>query len=212
MPRGRCRHIIWLPYQPGITHVDCDRLTNTRLESHGETKHRSLQPCLRTYGHLQTLVFHLATTNSSSIMLGREELGTKIFTETTPLLQKAAPIVSAQECQQHIQLLRRFLDLKQTVLKTKGLFKTEYAHKNKNELDPIARQSAAEESRWSIYVSRAIHRFSVWWTCLSVTGTPGPGPNQVSEKSYGPHGGWTWTGDQMPPLGIHVFLTRAQAL
>lgn len=190
-------------HQPKITHVDCDRLINTRLESHGETKHRYLQSCLRTYRHLQTLFFCLATTNSSSIMLDREKPGTKTFTETTPLLQKVAPIVPAQECQQHIQLLRCFLNLKQTVLKTKGLFKTEYVHKIKNELDPIARQSAAEESRWSIYVSRAIHRFSVWWTRLSVTGTPGPGSNQLLEKSYGPHGGWTWTGDQMPPLGIY---------
>lgn len=130
-------------------------------------------------------------------MLDREKPRTKTFTEATPLLQKAAPIVPAQEYQQHIQLLRCFLNLKQTVSKTKGLFKAEYVHKIKNELDPIARQSAAEESRWSIYVSRAIHRFSVWWTCLSGTGT------QVLEKSYGPHGGWTWTGDQMPPLGMY---------
>ena len=130
-------------------------------------------------------------------MLDRERPGTKAFTEATPLLQKAAPIVPAQECQQHIQLLRCFLNLKQTVSKTKGLFKTEYVHKNKNELEPIARQSAAEESRWSIYVSRAIYRFSVWWPGLSATGT------QVFEKSYGPHGGWAWTGDQMPPLGMY---------
>ncbi|OJI99490.1 hypothetical protein ASPVEDRAFT_81102 [Aspergillus versicolor CBS 583.65] len=139
-------------------------------------------------------------------MLDRERPGTKTFTEATPLLQKAAPIVPAQECQQHIQLLRCFLNLKQTVLKTKGLFKTEYVHEIKNGLDPIARQSAAEESRWSIYVSRAIHRFSIWWTRLSVTGTPGPGSNQLLEKSYGPHGGWTWTGDQMPPLDVLMVL------
>ncbi|PLN83268.1 hypothetical protein BDW42DRAFT_165053 [Aspergillus taichungensis] len=130
-------------------------------------------------------------------MLDREKPGTKTFTEATPLLQKAAPIVSAQECQQHIQLLRCFLGLKQTVSKTKGLFKTEYVHKNKNELDQIARQSAAEESRWSIYVSRAVHRFSVWWTRLSVASTPGPSL---------PHSGWTWTGDQMPPLDVLMVL------
>lgn len=145
-------------------------------------------------------------------MLDREKPGTKTSTEATPLLQKAAPIVSAQECQQHKQLLQCFLNLKQTVLKTKGLFKTEYAHKNKNELDPIARQSAAEEGRWSIYVSRAIHRFSVWWTCLSVTGTPGPGSNGLLEKSHGLHGGWTWTGDQMPPLADVLMVLHALTL
>lgn len=166
---------------------------NTRPESCGEIKHRFLQPCLRNR-HPQS---------NQRIMPDREKPGTKTFSEATPLLQKAAPIVPAQECQQHKQLLRCFLDLKQTVLKTKGLFKTEFVHKNKNELDPIARQSAAEESRWSIYVSRAIHRFSVWWACLSVTGTPGPGSNQLLEKSHGLHGRWTWTGDQMPPLGMY---------
>ncbi|KAL4801955.1 hypothetical protein BDV18DRAFT_167102 [Aspergillus unguis] len=132
-------------------------------------------------------------------MIDREK-PEKTSTEATPLLQKAAPIVSAQECQQHIQLLRCFVNLKQTVLKTKGLFKTEYVHKHQNELDPVTRQSAAEESRWSIYVSRAIHRFCVWWARLSVTGTPGAGSDQLSEKR--PHGGWTWTGDQMPPLDV----------
>ncbi|RHZ53919.1 ankyrin repeat domain-containing protein [Aspergillus thermomutatus] len=129
--------------------------------------------------------------------------------EATPLLQKAAPIVSAQECRQHKQLLRCFLNLKQTVSKTKGLFKTEYVHEIKTELDPIARQSTVEERRWSIYVSRAIHRFSVWWTHLPALGTPGLESSQLSEKPYGQHGGWAWTMDQMPPLDIvEIFLGR----
>ncbi|OJJ60978.1 hypothetical protein ASPSYDRAFT_66854 [Aspergillus sydowii CBS 593.65] len=136
-------------------------------------------------------------------MLDREKPGAKTSTESTPLLQKAAPIVSAQECQQHTQLLRCFLNLKQTISKTKGLFKTEHVHKIKNETDPVTRQSAAEESRWSIYVSRAIHRFSVWWTRLAATGTPGLGSDQVLEKSSGR---WIWTGDQMPPLDVLMVL------
>lgn len=139
----------------------------------------------------------------------RENCAAKGFSEATPLLQKATPIVSLQECQQHQQLLRCFLNLKQTVSTTKGLFKTEHAH-DINELDMMARQSAVEERRWSIYVSRAIHRFSVWWARLPALQTPGRESSQISEKPHRQHGGWTWTRDQMPPFGRY-FVTRHRA-
>lgn len=77
-------------------------------------------------------------------MVDREKLVTEESSEATPLLQKAAPIASAQECWQHRQLLRRSLNLKQTVSKMKGLFKTECVHEIKTELDPIAQQSMVE--------------------------------------------------------------------
>ncbi|KAL4984521.1 hypothetical protein BDW68DRAFT_193574 [Aspergillus falconensis] len=139
-------------------------------------------------------------------MVDREKHVAEKSSEATPLLQRATTIVSAQECRQHKQLLRCFLNLKQIVSKTTGLFKTEYVHEIKNELDPIARQSAVEERRWSIYVSRAIHRFSVWWTHLPVVDTPGPGSSSSSEKSHGQHGGWAWTRDQMPPWDVLMVL------
>lgn len=132
-------------------------------------------------------------------MVDREKHAAKKSCEATPLLQKTTTIVSARECWQHQQLLQCFLNLKQTVSRTTGLFKTEHVHEFKNQ-DPIARQSAAEEGRWSIYVSRAINRFSVWWTHLPAVAT-GPGLNSSSEKLYGQHGGWTWTTAWMPPLG-----------
>lgn len=123
--------------------------------------------------------------------------------EATPLLQKTAVLVSPQACQQHQLLLRCFSDLKQRTSKTAGLFKTEYDHEINSEVDPIARQPMMEERRWSIYVSRAIHRFFVRWTHLPALGTPGLESSQLSEKPYGQHGGWAWTRDQMPPLGRH---------
>ncbi|KAF7167174.1 hypothetical protein CNMCM5623_000581 [Aspergillus felis] len=122
-------------------------------------------------------------------MVDREKLVAAESSEATSLLQKAAPIVSAQ-----------------TVSKTEGVFKTEYLHEIKTELDPIARQTMVEERRWSIYVSRAIHRFSVWWTHLPAMGTPGFGSGQSAEKPYGQHGGWAWTKDQMPPLDVLMVL------
>lgn len=88
-------------------------------------------------------------------------------------------------------------------LKNESLFKIEHVHEIRTELDPIARQSTVEERRWSIYVSRAIHRFFVRWTHLPALGTPGLESSQLSEKPYGQHGGWAWTRDQMPPLGRH---------
>ncbi|KAL3435936.1 hypothetical protein BDV09DRAFT_184719 [Aspergillus tetrazonus] len=117
-------------------------------------------------------------------MVDREKHAAKNSCEATPLLQKTTTI-SARECWQHQQLLQCYLNLKQTVSRTTGLFKTEHVHEFKN-LDSIARQSAVEQRRWSIYVSRAIHRFSVWWTHLPAL--------------YGQNGGWTWTTDWMPPL------------
>ncbi|KAF4232354.1 hypothetical protein CNMCM8980_005122 [Aspergillus fumigatiaffinis] len=139
-------------------------------------------------------------------MVGREKLVVEESSEATPLLRNAAPVISAQECRQHKQLLRCFLNLKQTVSKAKGLFKTEYVHEIKAELDPIARQSMMEERRWSIYVSRAIRRFSVWWTHLPALGPPGLESSQLSEKPYGQHGGWAWTRDELPPLDVLMVL------
>ncbi|KAL4743812.1 hypothetical protein BDV11DRAFT_201671 [Aspergillus similis] len=123
-------------------------------------------------------------------MVDREKHVADKSSEATPLLQKTATIISARNYWQHQQLLRCFLNLKQIVSKTTGLFKTEHVHEFKY-LDPIARQSAVEERRWSIYVSRAIHRFSVWWTHLPAVDTPGPGSDPSSEKL-----------DRMPPLDI----------
>ncbi|PKX94829.1 uncharacterized protein P174DRAFT_418807 [Aspergillus novofumigatus IBT 16806] len=139
-------------------------------------------------------------------MVDRKELVVEESPETTPLLRSAAPILSAQKCGQHKQLLRCFLNLKQTISKTKGLFKAEYVHEMKTELDPVARQSMVEERRWSIYVSRAIHRFSVWWTHLQALSPLGLGSSQLSEKPYGQHGGWAWTRDEMPPLDVLMVL------
>ncbi|EAW16709.1 uncharacterized protein NFIA_060650 [Aspergillus fischeri NRRL 181] len=139
-------------------------------------------------------------------MVEREKLVVEESSEATPLLRKAAPIISAQECRQHKQLLRCFWSLKQTVSKVEGLFKAEYVHEIKTESDPIARHSMVEERRWSIYVSRAIHRFSVWWAHLPALGPPGLESSQVSEKPYRQHGGWAWTRDQMPPLDVLMVL------
>lgn len=72
--------------------------------------------------------------------------------------------------------------------KVKGLFKAEYVHEIKTELDPIARQSMVEERRWSIYVSLAIQHFSVWWTHLPALGPSGLESSELSEKPYGQHG------------------------
>lgn len=121
--------------------------------------------------------------------------------ETTPLLRKAAPPVSAQDCQQHQQLLRCFQNLKQTISKRQGLFKTDFVHEIKSEPDPMVQQSMLEERRWSTYTSRAIHRLSVWWTRLPALGTPRFESSQLSEKRRGQQAEWTWTMKQMPPLG-----------
>ncbi|RDK47192.1 hypothetical protein M752DRAFT_332447 [Aspergillus phoenicis ATCC 13157] len=123
--------------------------------------------------------------------------------EATPLLQKTAVLVSPQACQQHQLLLRCFSNLKQRTSKTAGLFKTEYDHEINSEVDPIARQSMMEERRWSIYVSRAVHRFSVWWALLPADPEI---PGIESEKPYGHHGGWIWTRDQLPPLDVLMVL------
>jgi hypothetical protein len=128
-----------------------------------------------------------------SIMVG-EKSGTLESSEATPLLHTALPIVSAQECLQHQHLLRCFVNLKQTVSRKKGLFRTEHVHDINTEPDPRTRQTIVEERRWSIYVSRAIHRFSVWWACLATLRTPGFLSGQATEKPY-------WTTDRMPPLG-----------
>ncbi|KAL5356931.1 hypothetical protein BJX96DRAFT_134246 [Aspergillus floccosus] len=123
-----------------------------------------------------------------------EKLGTSKFSVATPLLHTEAPIVSARECLQHQHLLRCFGNLKQNVSRKKGLFKTEHVHDINMEPDLKIRQTIVEERRWSIYVSRAIHRFSVWWTCLPTLRTAGFPSGQGTEK---PH----WTRDRMPPLG-----------
>lgn len=119
--------------------------------------------------------------------------------EATPLLQKAAQIVSPQACYQHQLLLRCFLNLKNTVSRAAGLFKTEYDYEIKSEVDPIARGSMMEERRWSIYISRAVHRFSVWWAQLPADLEIES--SKISEKPYAQHSGWAWTGAELPPLG-----------
>ncbi|OJJ71201.1 hypothetical protein ASPBRDRAFT_44132, partial [Aspergillus brasiliensis CBS 101740] len=136
------------------------------------------------------------------VVEGEKTLAAGEASEATPLLQKAAPIVSSQACHQHQLLLRCFLHLKETISKTAGLFKTEYGHEIQSEVDPIVRQSMAEERRWSIYVSRALHRFFVWWTHLPADPEmPDFESSPVSEKPSGNQGSWTWTSDQLPPLG-----------
>ncbi|PYH73730.1 uncharacterized protein BO88DRAFT_484618 [Aspergillus vadensis CBS 113365] len=123
--------------------------------------------------------------------------------EATPLLQTAAPIVSPQACYQHQILLRCFLNLKNTVTKATGLFKTEYNYEIKSEVDPIARQSMVEERRWSIYISRAVYRFSVWWAQLPADSeVSSREASIVSEKPCARHSGWAWTGDELPPLDV----------
>lgn len=122
--------------------------------------------------------------------------------EATPLLQKTAPIVSPQACYQHQLLLRCFLDLKRTISKMTGLYKKEYDYDIKSEVDPIARQATLEERRWSIYISRAVHRFSVWWAQLPADLEMES--SKISEKPCAHHSGWAWTGDELPPLGRHL--------
>ncbi|KAG2415436.1 hypothetical protein HFD88_006627 [Aspergillus terreus] len=128
-----------------------------------------------------------------------EKSGTLESSEATPLLHTAVPIVSAQECLQHQHLLRCFVNLKQTISRKKGLFRTEHVHDINTEPDPRTRQTIVEERRWSIYVSRAIHRFSVWWACLATLRTPGFLSGQATEKPY-------WTTDRMPPLDVLMVL------
>lgn len=134
------------------------------------------------------------------MVVDQEKTAVREASEATPLLQKTAVLVSPQACQQHQLLLRCFSNLKQRTSKTAGLFKTEYDHEINSEVDPIARQSMMEERRWSIYVSRAVHRFSVWWALLPADPDI---PGIESEKPYGHYGGWIWTRDQLPPLGRH---------
>ena len=133
-------------------------------------------------------------------MADLEKSGTFKSSELSPLLQKAAPIVSPRECQQHLQLLRCFLNLKRVVSETKGLFKTEHTHDVRMEQDPGTRQSIIKERRWSIYVSRAVRRFSIWWACLPASHASGLSSSEIPEKPVA-HGGWIWESDKMPPLG-----------
>lgn len=125
--------------------------------------------------------------------------------EATPLLQKSGPVVSPQACYHHQLLLRCFLDLKRTISKMTGLYKKEYDYEIESEVDPIARQSTVEERRWSIYVSRAVHRFSVWWAQIPADSEMSScESHRVSEKPYAHHSGWTWTGDELLPLGKYL--------
>lgn len=142
-----------------------------------------------------------------SIMVDSEKSGAFKFPETTLLLQEDAPILSLRECRQHQQLLLCFLNLKQIVSRTEGLFTTEHAHDIIVEQDPETRQSMMKERRWSIYLSRAIHRFSIWWACC-LASNPGLESSMILEKPEA-HGGWEWERDKMPPLGKTYLYTSS---
>jgi hypothetical protein len=133
-------------------------------------------------------------------MGGLENPSTYGASEVSPLIAKAAAIVSPQDCRQHLKLLKCFFNLKQAVSEAKGVFKAEHSHDVRTELNAETRQSIIKERRWSIYLSPAIYRFSVWRSYLPVSNGPSHSSGQTSEKQDS-RGEDTWEEDKIPPLG-----------
>lgn len=73
--------------------------------------------------------------------------------------------ITPNECVAYAKFLAALADLRQTISRTDGLFgihDSEGERFHGDEKNQALNQ--IREKRWAVYVTRAVHRYTVWWT------------------------------------------------
>lgn len=106
--------------------------------------------------------------------------------------------VTSDECIAHLKLIAAISRLRNSVMRTDKIFGLCDSEANRFTERRKYLQAAAciQEKRWSVYVARAVDRFTSWWK----TSLPDLTKSETSLLGA-PPAKMTWNIHQMPPLG-----------
>jgi hypothetical protein len=113
----------------------------------------------------------------------------------------------------HLKLLGAFHKLHEEIAGSNGLFGyADFVQDMRKDKASIDWQKKTRETRWEVYVVRAVARFTAWWRVLPRTGYGAPldvlsGYNRAdrvgsAQMDRGLDGRFNHSVDSMPPLGV----------
>lgn len=136
-------------------------------------------------------------------------MSTTTIASTATFLPPEEAAAIADEAVIHLRLLYAFRKLRMEIGSRDGLWGIWNARLEKQQLSPAEREQGLaklKEKRWSVYLARAVHRYSAWWTDMESRPLTEQDTNLVHTPRYATFTTASvpkkWTPGNMLPLGM----------